>query len=254
MARVINQNKEVIKRSDSDKKATVSMTSLVVGIALSIVAVAIIVVIILFLTSKPKDNKDDNTTPLIQYIENYNGKTKTENKIKLLKGFDAKYELEKFTGECYILVYDTSWMSSDKNSNTYKAYEIVDSYLTGSKRSDGKELKSDPLLTAIDDCGQDVKFFVVDFESVKKKDEDLQKDPIYFTMKNGTQIGNINAPMFFHYKETEEYDNMYDKDLLLADGSVDSDGKAKYRASDWGAIIINQVNYINGLTSKENEE
>jgi len=32
--------------------------------------------------------------------------------------------------------------SYEKDSPTYKAYEIVDSYLTGSKRSDDKELRS----------------------------------------------------------------------------------------------------------------
>ena len=249
MARIINQNNEVIAtREGNEKKATVSPVSLIVGIALSVAALAVIIVIILFLTKKENTDKEDNTTPLVQYIENYQGQTKTDNRIKLLKGFDAKYELEKFSGECYILVYNTSWMK-DKESASYKAYEIMDSYLTGSKRSDGRELNSDPLLKAIENCGQDIYFFAIDYESVKKRDD--ESDRRYFTLDGVLPVTDIKAPMLFHYKSTETYDNMNDKDFLLADGSVDANGNPKYRASDWGAIIINQVNYINSLSNKE---
>ena len=126
MARIINQNKDVIVISTKDeKKATVSPVSLIVGIVLSMAALAVIIVVILFLTKKDKADKNDNTTPLIQYIENYKAQTKTNNKIKYLKGFDVKYEIEKYKGECYILVYESTWMKGDADSPTYKAYEIM---------------------------------------------------------------------------------------------------------------------------------
>jgi hypothetical protein len=253
LARIINQNKEVIATKNKEK-ATVSKTSLIVGVALSIAAIVVLVVIILFLTKKNNENNESNTTPLLQYIENYEGKNKNENKIKLISGFDVKYEMEKFSGECYILVYDTSWMKeNDKDSAIYKAYEVMDSYLTGSKRSDGKEMKSDPLLKAIENCGKDVRFFVVDFNSVKKSDDDAQKNPVYFTMSNGTAFSNIQAPMFFHYKNDETYSSMNDSKLLLADGSVDKNGKANYSAARWGSIIISQVNYLNSLDNDEQD-
>ena len=253
MARVINQNNEVIARKNSnEKKATVSKTSLIVGIALSLAAIAILVVVILFLTKKNDEKKDNNTTPLLQYIDNYKGSSKEGNKIQFLSTGDVSYELSNYKGECYILIYDTSWMKeNDKDSAVYKSYEIVDSYLTGSKRSDGKELKSDPLLKAIENCGKDVRFFVVDFNSIKKRDEDLQKNPVYFTMSNGTAFSNLKAPMFFHYKNDETYTSMNDKKLLLADGSVDKNGKANYSPAYWGSIIIGQVNYLNSLDNEE---
>ena len=256
MARIINQNKEVIAiKDDNEKKAAVSPVSLIVGVALSIAALAVIIVVILFLTKKDNDNKDDNTTPLIQYIDNYKGKSKSNNRIKLLSGFDVKYELEKFSGECYILVYNTSWMK-DTESATYKAYEKMDSYLTGSKTSDGKGLNSDPLLPAIENCGQDISFFVIDYDSVKKRDD--EQDRVYFTLNKGTdkevKVADIKAPMFFHFKSEETYTSMYDEKIYLADGSVGNDGKPKYPASYWGSIIISQVNYVNGLTNKEKEE
>lgn len=256
MARIINQNNEVIaKKNSNEKKATVSKTSLIVGIALSIAAIAVIIVIILFLTKKDKNDKKNDTTPLIQYIQNYKGKTKSENKIVYLTDGigNVKYELENFTGECYILIYDKTWMTSvEKDSASYKAYEIVDSYLTGSKRSDGKEVKSDPMLKAIENCGQDIKFFVVDFKSIEKSENDKTKDPVYFTM-GGIQFGDIQAPMFFHYKSSETYTSMNDSKLLLADGSVDSDNKPKYPAAYWGSIIIGQVNYLNSIDTKTDE-
>lgn len=255
MARVINQNNEVIaKKNGNEKKATVSKTSLIVGVALSLAAVAILVVVILFLTRKEKENKDNYTTPLLQYIDNYKGSSKEGNKIQLLSGGEVSYTLSNYKGECYILVYDTSWMKeNDKDSAIYKAYEVMDSYLTGSKRSDGKEMKSDPLLKAIENCGKDVRFFVVDFNSVKKSDDDAQKNPVYFTMSNGTAFSNIQAPMFFHYKNDETYSSMNDSKLLLADGSVDKNGKANYSAARWGSIIISQVNYLNSLDNDEQE-
>lgn len=255
MARIINQNKEVIAIKDDEKKAAVSPVSLIVGIALSIAALAVIIVVILFLTKKDKESSENNTTPLIQYIDNYKNQSKSNNKFKVLKGFDVKYELEKFRGECYILVYNSSWMK-DTGTDTYKAYEKMDSALTGSKTSDGKTSTTDPLLPAIENCGQDISFFVIDYESVKKRDD--EQDRVYFTLNKDTdkavKVAEIKAPMFFHFKSEETYTSMYDEKLYLADGSTGSDGKPKYRPSDWVNIIRGEVNYVNGLTSKEKEE
>lgn len=253
MARIINQNNEVIA-TKNENKASVSKSSLFVGIVLAGVAIAILIILIVFLTKKDNNQNKEKTTPLIQYIDNYKGSSGGGNKIQLLKGGDVKYVLENFKGECYILVYDTTWMTQyDSKSDAYKSYEIVDSYLTGSKRSDGKELKSDPLLKAVENCGKDVRFFVIDYNSVKKSDSDLQKDPTYFTMSNGTVFSNIKSPMFFHYKNDETYSSMNDKDkgLLLADGSVDKNGKANYTPAKWGSIIVGQVNYLNSLDNEE---
>ena len=252
MARVINQNKEVIATKGNDK-ATVSKTSLIVGIALSVAAIVILVVIILFLTRSNKEDKDSNTTPLLQYIDNYKGSKKNENKIQLLTGFYVKDELEKFNGECYILVYDTTWMKTNEaGSVTYKAYETVDSYLTGCTRSDGKSAPTDPLLKAIENCGQDIKFFVIDFESVKKSEEDAQKNPVYFTMKNGAVFSDNKAPSLYHYDGSKTYKNI--SELLIADGSVDSDGKPNYPAAYWGSLIIHEVNYLNSIDTKTDDE
>jgi len=255
LARIINQNKDVIVISKEDEnKATVSKTSLFVGIALALVAVAVLIILIVLLTKKDSNNNNTVKTPLLQYVDNYKGSSKGGNKIQLLQGGDVKYILEDYKGECYILIYDVEWMSKyDKKSNAYKSFEIVDSYLTGSKRSDGKDPIKDPLLPAIENCGKDVRFFVVDFNSIEKREQDLQKDPVYFTMSNGTAFSNLKAPMFFHYDNSKTYDSMYDKDngLFLADGSVDKDGKANYTPAYWGSIIIGQVNYINKLDNEE---
>ncbi len=252
MARIINQNNEVIATKD-ENKASVSKSSLFVGIVLAGVAIAILIILIVFLTKKDNNQDKEKTTPLIQYIDNYKGSSGGGNKIQLLKGGDVRYVLEAYKGECYILVYDTSWMTSyDSKSATYKAYETIDSYLTGSKRSSGSA-PVDPMLKSIENCGKDVRFFVVDYNSVKKSDQDLQKDPNYFTMSNGTAFNNIKSPMFFHYKNDETYSSMNDKDkgLLLADGSLDKNGRANYNAAKWGSIIIGQVNYLNSLDNEE---
>ena len=253
MARVINQNKEVIATKNKDGKQAVSKTSLIVGIALSIAAIVIIVVIILFLTRKENNEDNSKTTPLLQYIDNYKGSNKNEDKIQLISGFDVKDKMEKFTGECYILIYDTSWMkNNDSKSKSYEAYETVDAYLTGCARSNGKESPKDPLLKAIENCGKDIKFFVIDFESVKKSDDDLQKDNLYFEMKNGVQFRDIKAPSLYHYDETKTYKSL--SELLIADGSVDDNGKPKYTAAYWGSLIIAEVNYLNSLDTKTDEE
>jgi hypothetical protein len=244
LARIINQNNEVIaKKSGNEKKATVSITSLIVGISLSIAAIAVIIVVILFLTKKNKDDKKNDTTPLIQYIQNYKGRTKSENKIVYLTDGigNVKYELENFTGECYILIYDKTWMTSnEKDSNIYTAYEKIDSALTGSKTSAGKEMTKEPMLRAIENCGRDIKFFVVDFKAIEKSDNDKSKDPVYFTM-GGIQFANLNAPMLFHYKSSETYDSMNDSDLLVVDGQESG--------SYWVSKIKNEVDNLNKIDS-----
>ncbi len=65
MARIINQNNEVIatKNNDGAKKATVSKTSFIVGLALAIALIAVIIVVILFVTTKEKNEKEKTKTP-----------------------------------------------------------------------------------------------------------------------------------------------------------------------------------------------
>lgn len=245
MARIINQNNEVIATKD-ENKASVSKSSLFVGIVLAGVAIAILVILIVFLTKKEKANNNSNTTPLLQYIDNYKGSSNGGNKIQLLQEGDVKYVLENYKGECYILIYDVTWMTQyDTKSDAYKSFSILDSYLTGSKRIDGKEETKDPMLKAIENCGKDVRFFVVDYNSVKKRDEDLKKNPVYFTMSNGVEFSNIKAPMFFHYKNDETYSSMTDteKGLYIADGNT--------KPTEWGSKIKKEINYLNGLDNED---
>lgn len=253
MARIVNQNNEVIgtkKTSGNNKngnKTTVSKTSFIVGVALALAALAIIIVVILFVTKKNNENKESKSTPLLEYIDNYKGRVKTNQKIQVLSGLEVAYELEKFSGECYILIYDTNWTTSnDMESDVFKSYDRLDSYLTGRPRiDDGKTPTGDSMLKAIEDCGKDIKFFVVDMASIKKQDSELETNPEYFKMKNGTSFQSLQAPMFFHYIETETYDSMGDKDLLIADGNT--------RVSEWGSIIVHEVNYLNKLTNNNDK-
>lgn len=249
MARIVNQNNEVIAKKNTNKenakgsKTTVSKTSFIVGLALAISALVIIIVIILFVTRKNKENEEKTSTPLLEYIDNYKGRVKNNQKIQLLSGLEVAYELEKFTGECYILIYDITWTTSnDLDSDIFKSYDRLDSYLTGRPRiDDGKTPTGDAMLKAIEDCGQDIKFFVVDMNSIKKEGQELETNPEYFKMHNGISMQNLTSPMLFHYKDSETYDNMEDSDLLIADSNV--------RSSQWGSIIISEVNYLNKLTN-----
>ncbi|MCR5308318.1 MAG: hypothetical protein K6E24_04930 [bacterium] len=248
MARIINQNNEVIatKNNDGAKKATVSKTLFIVGLALAIALIAVIIVVILFVTTKEKNEKEKTKTPLLQYIDNYNGTVKNNPKIKLLSGNDISYTIERFSGECYILVYDVDWMTKNEvDSDLYKAYDRLDSYLTGKSKIDGTQTVGEPLLKSLENCGQDIKFFVVDINSVAKKEEDAQKNPEYFKSHNGVSFQNLKAPMFFHYVDSEKYDDMNDEDLLIGDGNT--------KAGQWKAIINYEVNYLNSLTNNSQD-
>ena len=244
MARIINQNNEVIATKNNnkgEKKATVSKTSFIVGLALSIALIAIIVVVILFVTTKDKEEDKKTKTPLLQYVENYNNNVKSNPKIKVLEKLNAtNIDLEKFD-ECYILIYDVDWMTKNEvDSELYKSYDRLDSYLTGKNTIDGKTVTGDPLLKAIENCGQDIKFFVIDLNSIAKSDSDLEKNPEYFKLR-GISFQSLKSPMMFHYKSTETYTDMNDKDLLIADGNT--------KSGQWKAIINKEVNYLNAITN-----
>ena len=246
MARIINQNNEVIATKNNNnggKKATVSKTSFIVGLALAIALIAIIVVVILFVTTKEKAEDKKTKTPLLQYIENYTNETKINPKIKLLEGATViPYEMERVTGECYILIYDVDWMTeNESDSELYKSYDRLDSYLTGKNTIDGKTVTGDPLLKAIENCGQDIKFYVVDYKSMGKTEKDLEKNPEYFKLHGEISFYSLKSPMLFHYIETESYTDMNDKDLIIADGNT--------KSGQWKAIINKEVNYLNSLTN-----
>ena len=252
MARVINQNNEVIATKNSnnnkgDKKATVSKTSFIVGIALALAALAIIIVLILFVTQKNKEDKKKNTSPLLEYIDNYNGRVKSNAKIKLLSKGDIEFEMKNFAGECYILIYDVDWMANNEvDSDIYKSYDKLDSLLTGRPTiTDGVAPSGDSFLSAIEDCGQDIKFFVIDINSVQKKDQEAQQNPVYFTTHNGIAMKDLKSPMLFHYIDSEEYGSMNDKDLLIADGNT--------KSKEWTPIVNKAVNYLNSLTNNSEE-
>ena len=51
--------------------------------------------------------------------------------------------------------------------------------------------------------------------------------------------------MLFHYIDSEEYDSMNDKDLLIADGNT--------KSKAWTPIVNNAVNYLNSLTNNSEE-
>ncbi|MBP5444810.1 MAG: hypothetical protein J6Y28_01430 [Acholeplasmatales bacterium] len=242
MARIINQNNEVIATKNKDNKVTVSKTSFIVGLALLIAATAVIVVIILFLTQKTKNEEKSKTTPLLEYIDNYSHKTKSNYRIKLLSGLDVN-EIENWAGECYILIYDTSWKTEmDSKTDEYKSYTNLDAFLTGSKKENGDDISFTPMLDVLQQCGKDIMFYVVDFQSIKKSDDDLAKNPEYFKMHDGkTSMQSLNAPMLFHYIDGEKYDGMNDPDLKIADGNV--------KVNQWGSIIKGEVSYLYSLTN-----
>ena len=253
MARIVNQNNEVIgtkKTSGNNKngnKTTVSKTSFIVGIALALAALAIIIVLILFVTQKNKEDKKKNTSPLLEYIDNYNGRVKSNAKIKLLSKGDIEFEMKNFAGECYILIYDVDWMANNEvDSDIYKSYDKLDSLLTGRPTiTDGVAPSGDSFLSAIEDCGQDIKFFVIDINSVQKKDQEAQQNPVYFTTHNGIAMKDLKSPMLFHYIDSEEYGSMNDKDLLIADGNT--------KSKEWTPIVNKAVNYLNSLTNNSEE-
>ena len=249
MARIINQNNQVIATKDEKgvKKATVSKTTFIVSTALAIAAIAIIIVVILFVTKKDKEDKTKTKTPLLQYIDNYNGNAKVNPKIRLLEKGDISFEISNFTGECYILIYDVDWMeNNESDSGLYDSYDRLDSYLTGKPRINGEEFKGEALLSAIENCGQDIKFFVVDLNSVKKTDSELEKNPEYFKSHNGVSFQSLQSPMLFHYKDSEYYSSMSDTDLLIADGNT--------KSGAWKSIINREVNYLNNLTNTTDTE
>lgn len=244
MARIINQNNEVIATKNKDSKVTVSKTSFIVGLALLIAAVAVIVVVILFLTQKTKQNEETKTTPLTEYIDNYKNKTKGNYRIKMIEGLGTA-DIENWAGECYILIYDTTWKTKeDHKSDLYKSYTNLDAFLTGSKKENGQNITYEPLLDVLQQCGKDIMFFVVDFNTIKKQDDDTNKE--YFKLNNGISMQSLEAPMLFHYIDGEKYDNMNDPDLKIADGNV--------KVNEWGSIIKGEVSYLYSLTSKTDSE
>ena len=246
MARIINQNNEVIATKNSNgKKASVSKTSFIVGLALAIAAIAIIIVVILFVTAKEKPEENKKKTPLLQYIENYSNNNKNNPKIQVLSNIGSiTSRIGDFDGECYILVYDVDWMTKNEiDSDLYKAYDTIDSYLTGKPKSDGTTIAFDSMLDAIQNCGQDIKFFVIDMNSIAKSDSDAEKNPEYFKSHNGISFQSLKAPMLFHYIDSEEYDDMNDKDLLIVDGNS--------KAGQWGSVVRGQVNYLNNIDKVE---
>ncbi len=254
MARIINQNNEVIATKNNNnnggKKATVSKTSFIVGLALAIALLAIIIVVILFVTKKDK-NKDDKTkTPLLQYIDNYVNTNPNNPKIKVLSTTYVSFELGEhyFGGESYILIYDTEWMTKNEmDSEIYKSFARLDAYLTGKPYEVDGETRTfdEPLLKALENCGQDIKFYVVDLNSIAKKEEEAQKNPEYFKLDGKISMKDLKSPMLLHYVPTEEYTDMNDKDLLLADGNT--------KAGQWGSIIKGQVNYLNSLDNNDED-
>ena len=247
MARIINQNNEVIatKNNNGNKKATVSKTSFIVGLALAIAAIAIIVVVILFVTSKSKEDDKKTKTPLLQYVENYTNNNKLNPKIKVLTGLSISttgFEQEKFD-ECYILVYDVDWMTKNEiDSDLYKSYDKLDSYLTGKPTIDGTTIKGDPLLEAIQNCGKDIKFYILDINSISKSDSE---SPEYFKLRDKISFQSLKSPMLFHYIDSESYSGMDDPDLQIANGQT--------KSGEWGSIIKHEVNYLNKLTSNQEE-
>ena len=242
MARIINQNNEVIATKNKDeKKVVVSKTSFIVGLSLIIAAVAVIIVMILFLTKKNNENEKKATTPLLEYVENYENKTTGNYRIKVMDGLKVSNGIPEWDGECYILIYDTSWNTDpDYKSDLYKSYANLDAFLTGSKKADGSDISYEPFLDVLQNCGKDIMFFIVDFNSVKKSDDDQNKE--YFKLHDGTSMSNLDAPMLFHYIDGEKYDNMNDPDLKLADYTI--------KPNQWGSIIRGEVEYLYSLKNK----
>lgn len=255
MARIINQNNEVIATKNNNskgvKKATVSKTSFIVGLALAIAAIAIIIVVILFATRKDKDNDKKTKTPLLQYIDNYSNTSPINPKIKVLSSTYISFELgENYNGgESYILIYDVDWMTKNEiDSDVYKSFARLDAYLTGKPYEVDGETRTfdEPLLKALENCGQDIKFYVVDLNSIAKKEEELKQNPEYFKLAGYISMQNLKSPMLFHYVPTETYTSMNDTDLILADGNT--------KAGQWGSIIKGQVNYINSIDNNNEED
>ena len=155
--------------------------------------------------------------------------------------------------DCFTLEFKSKksaidyYLKHKDDKDTYNSFTRLDAYLTGKPYEIDGETRTvdEPLLKAIENCGKDIKFYVVDVNSIAKSEDELKRNPEYFKLNGLISMHDLQSPMLFHYIPTESYTDMNDKDLLLADGTT--------KAGQWGSIIKGQVNYINSLDNNDED-
>lgn len=204
MARIINQNNEVIAKKDANNKVIekkpISKTSLIVGIVLFAVALVISIVLIVYFTGNKKKDNEDVPTLLEQYVSNYQNKVKKDYQITILTSFTS--QITEYTDECYVLIYDTNWMEDNQvDSNAYKYYLNIDEWFVGSGTTVSGSKKSS-VFDALLNSGSGIRFFIVDYSSIKP-DESKSNDPASITLNNGMTV-QVNSPMLIHVEDSLE--------------------------------------------------
>lgn len=255
MARVINQNNEVIatkstKETKTKSKATISKTSLIVGIVLFLAALAVAIILIVVFTKKKNEENTHVPTQLEQAITDYQKRTNTDYKIKLLTGLQYQ-EVEQFKGECYVIVYDTTWMENasketkaGSKASEYDNLAKLDSYLVGDSTT-----KS--FLKAIENCNADIRLFVIDYSTIKvdegSQDSTGENAP-HFTTAAGERRDIKISPEIYHVnfekvidKETGETEHKNVERLYS-----ETEGKM-YKL--WN-VISSETNALNQLSKK----
>lgn len=189
---------------------------------------------------KSDDDIIDEKTTLLYAAKKYiNSHTEQSGapRIKLLSGETSiKEEMSNFNGECYVLIYDEDWMTKyDSSTNIFKSFDYIDAYFTGRSTLDNIEYTSNTIFWNLVRCKKDIIFYIIDFNSIKKDGENIE----YFKMHNGVSMKDLDSPMLFHYIDENEYEDMNDKDLLLANGNTE--------ANKWKEVLKKECDYLLGL-------
>ena len=157
-----------------------------------------------------------------------------ESRIKILSGeSNVKEEMAKFAGECYIFIYDVDYEGkTSTNFNSYTIHDTFKSYFLGISTYDHVQYTSLDFISRIVQYKENVMCYIIDYNSIKNDDEDY----VYFTMHNGVEFKNIDAPMMFHYIDSESYTDMNDSKLLIADKNTN--------LGTWRIKILEEIQYL----------
>ena len=202
MARIINENNEVIaKREDKSKKIKkkpISKTTLIIGIVLFVIGIIIAIVLIVYFTNDKKQDDDKLPTSLEQYVSTYNQGEVRDLQITIVKSFMDP--ISNYKGECYVLIYDTTWNTKySSGSQEYEYYSNIDGWLVGEGKTKTGQSKSSAL-DAFIGAGIDAHFFIVDYSAVEVDINKGQK-PSELVFGNGFKMSLVAAPILMHVSD-----------------------------------------------------
>lgn len=259
MARIINQNNEVVgvkTNKDNNKKkekTAISRTSIIVGSVLFVALLTVIIVLIVVFTKKSAEKEEHIPTQLEQYVEDYKKNCKGKEKIRILKELYVQ-DVAKCKGECYVLVYDTTWMENyESTSQVYEAYTSLDAVLTGGIDHKGNQKAS--FLDAVLNCGQDISVFIIDYSTIKVDEQsaDAQgENAPHFNCYDpnggdGERCNIIGSPEFYHVNFKDKDGEFQTVERLYA--AKTTDGKEELVQKLFNKIT-GEINRLNGLASK----